>query len=305
VQARNLGLGDRWQEVCAAYATANQLVGDIVKVTPSSKVVGDLALFLVTNKLTADDVMSARTPLAFPQSVVEMMQGYLGVPEGGWPKAFQERVLKSAHAEPIVGRPGAAIPSADFSAAAEDIHTKTRRDPSDDDVLSYLLYPQVYLDFQKHVMQFGDTSKIPTPQFFYGLQPGEETSIEIERGKTLFVKYLTTGEVREDGTRTVFFELNGQPRAVTVADRTVAATVKRHPKADPEDASHVAAPMPGKVSAVAVHGGQAVKAGERLVSMEAMKMETAIYSPRDARVGEIFVEPGTVVESRDLLLTLT
>ena len=304
VQARNLGLGDRWQEVCEAYATANQLVGDIVKVTPSSKVVGDLALFLVTNKLTADDVMSARTPLAFPKSVVEMMQGYLGVPEGGWPKAFQERVLKSAHAEPIVGRPGAAIPSADFSAATEDLHTKTRRDPSDDDVLSYLLYPQVYLDFQKHVTQFGDTSKIPTPQFFYGLQPGEETSIEIERGKTLFVKYLTTGEVREDGTRTVFFELNGQPRAVTVADRTVAATVKRHPKANPDDASHVAAPMPGKVSAVAVRSGQAVKAGERLVSIEAMKMETAIYSPRDARVSEIFVEPGTVVESRDLLLTL-
>jgi pyruvate carboxylase len=305
VQARNLGLGDRWQEVCEAYAAANQLVGDIVKVTPSSKVVGDLALFLVTNKLTADDVMNARTPLAFPKSVVEMMQGYLGVPEGGWPKGFQERVLKSAHAEPIVGRPGAAIPSADFATAAEEIQTKTRREPSHDDVLSYLLYPQVYLDFQKHVTQFGDTSKIPTAQFFYGLQPGEETSIEIERGKTLFVKYLTTGEVREDGTRTVFFELNGQPRAVTVADRTVAATIKRHPTADPDNAGHVAAPMPGKVSAVAVRRGQAVKAGERLLSIEAMKMETAIYSPRDAQVGEIFVEPGTVVESRDLLLTLT
>src|SRR5262249_50699871 len=177
----------------------------------------------------------------------------------------------------------------DFSAAAEEIQAKTRRDPSHDDVLSYLLYPQVYLDFQKHVTQFGDTSKIPTPQFFYGLQPGEETSVEIERGKTLFVKYLTTGEVREDGTRTVFFELNGQPRAVTVADRTVSATVKRHPKANPDDASHIAAPMPGKVSAVAVRGGQTVKAGERLVSIEAMKMETAIYSPRDAQVGEIFV----------------
>jgi pyruvate carboxylase len=305
VQARNLGLGDRWQEVCEAYAAANQLVGDIVKVTPSSKVVGDLALFLVTNKLTAEDVMTARTPLAFPKSVVEMMQGYLGVPDGGWPTAFQERVLKSAHAEPIAGRPGGAIPPADFAAAAEEIQTKTRREPCEDDVLSYLLYPQVYLDFQKHVTQFGDTSKIPTRHFFYGLQPGEETSIEIERGKTLFVKYLTTGEVREDGTRTVFFELNGQPRAVTVADRSVTANIKRHPKADPENAGHVAAPMPGKVSAVAVRRGQAVKTGERLLSIEAMKMETAIYSPRDSQVGEIFVEPGTVVESRDLLLTLT
>jgi pyruvate carboxylase len=303
-QARNLGLDNRWQEVCDAYAAANRLVGDIVKVTPSSKVVGDLALFLVTNRLTAEEVMKARAPLAFPRSVVEMMQGYLGQPEGGWPKAFQELVLKSAHAEPIVGRPGAAIPPADFAAAAEEIQLKTRREASEQDVLSYLLYPQVYLDFQQHVLQYGDTSTIPTAHFFYGLQPGEETSIEIERGKTLFVKYLTTGEVREDGTRTVFFELNGQPRAVTVADRSVAATIKRHPKADPENGGHVASPMPGKVSAVAVRRGQSVKTGERLVSIEAMKMETAIYSPRDARVAEIYVEAGTVVESRDLLMIL-
>jgi len=164
--------------------------------------------------------------------------------------------------------------------------------------------PQVYLDFQKHRQQFGDTATIPTANFFYGLQPGEKISIEIERGKTLFVKYLTTGEVREDGTRTVFFELNGQPRAVTVADRSVAATLKRHPKADPDNANHIATPMPGKVSSVAVRTGQEVKAGERLLSIEAMKMETAVYSPRDARVDEIHVTAGTVVEARDLLLTL-
>jgi pyruvate carboxylase len=233
-----------------------------------------------------------------------MMQGYLGVPEGGWPKDFQERVLTTAHAKPIVGRPGAAIPPADFAAAAEEIRGKARHEATEEDVLSYLLYPQVFLDFQRHALQFGDTSKIPTPHFFYGLQPGEETSIEIERGKTLFVKYLTTGEVREDGTRTVFFELNGQPRAVTVADRSVAAAITRHPKADPDNVNHVAAPMPGKVSAVAVRRGQTVKSGERLVSIEAMKMETAIYSPRDARVAEIHVDPGAAVESRDLLLTL-
>ena len=303
-QARNLGLDARWPEVCEAYVTANQLVGDIVKVTPSSKVVGDLALFLVTNRLTTDEVMNTRTPLSFPRSVVEMMQGYLGVPEGGWPKAFQERVLKSAHAEPISGRPGAAIPPADFGAAAQDIQAKTRRDAVEEDVLSYLLYPQVYLDFQKHVQQYSDTSKVPTGPFFYGLQPGEETAIEIERGKTLFVKYLTTGEARDDATRTVYFELNGQPRAVTVADRSKAATAKRHPRADPDNADHVAAPMPGKVSSVAVRRGQEVKAGERLVSIEAMKMETAIYSPRDARIDEVHVEAGSVVESRDLLLTL-
>jgi pyruvate carboxylase len=303
-QARTLGLDDRWPEVCEAYAAANQLVGDIVKVTPSSKVVGDLALFLVTNRLTADDVLRARVPLAFPRSVVEMMQGLLGQPEGGWPKKFQEIVLGSARAEPIVGRPGASMPPADFAAAAQEIQSRTRREASEEEVLSYLLYPQVFLELQKHRQEFGDTATVPTANFFYGMQPGEETSIEIERGKTLFVKYLTTGEVREDGTRTVFFELNGQPRAVTVPDRSVAATLKRHPKADPDNANHVGTPMPGKVSSVSVRAGQEVKAGERLVSIEAMKMETAVYSPRDARVGEVHVEAGTVVEARDLLMTL-
>ncbi len=303
-QSKSLGLENRWQEVCDAYAAANRLVGDIVKVTPSSKVVGDLALFLVTNKLTEDDVLSATVPLSFPRSVVEMMQGLLGEPEGGWPKRFQEIVLRSAHVEPIAGRPGASMPPADFEAAAQEIRAKTQREPSEEDVLSYLLYPQVYLEFQKHVSQFGDTSTIPTANFFYGLQPGEEASIEIDRGKTLIVKYLTVGQVREDGTRTVFYELNGQPRAVSVLDRTASATVKRNPKADPDNAAHIAAPMPGKISTVAVRAGQAVKKGERLLSIEAMKMETAVYSPRDAHVAEVHVEPGAAVEARDLLVVL-
>jgi pyruvate carboxylase len=303
-QSKSLGLEGRWQEVCEAYAAANRLVGDIVKVTPSSKVVGDLALFLVTNKLTEADVMNASGPLSFPRSVVEMMQGLLGEPEGGWPKPFQQIVLRSAHVEPIVGRPGASMAAADFEAAKKDAHAKTGREPRPEDVLSYLLYPQVFIDYQKHVSQFGDTSTIPTANFFYGLQPGEETAIEIERGKTLIVKFLTTGEVKEDGSRTVFFELNGQPRAVSVMDRAASATVKRHPKADPDNPAHIASPMPGKVSSVAVRSGQAVKKGERLLSIEAMKMETAVYCPRDAKVGEIHVDAGSAVEARDLLLVL-
>ena len=303
-QSKSLGLEGRWPEVCEAYATANRLVGDIVKVTPSSKVVGDLALFLVTNKLSADDVMQSTVPLSFPRSVVEMMQGFLGEPDGGWPKDFQDIVLKSAHVEPIIGRPGASMAPADFEAAAKDIQPKIQREPSDADVLSYVLYPQVYLDFQKHVLLYGDTSTIPTSNFFYGLQPGEEASIEIERGKTLIVKFLTMGQVREDGTRTVFFELNGQPRAVSVIDRSASATVKRNPKADPDNPAHISSPMPGKVSSVAVRTGQAVKKGERLLSIEAMKMETAVYSPRDGKVGEISVDAGSAVEARDLLLVL-
>ena len=303
-QSKSLGLEHRWQEVCEAYATANRLVGDIVKVTPSSKVVGDLALFLVTNKLTADDVMNATGPLSFPRSVVEMMQGLLGEPDGGWPKPFQDIVLKSAHVEPIVGRPGASMPATDLDAAAAEIRAKTKHEPSESDVLSYVLYPQVYLDFQKHVEQFGDTSTIPTANFFYGMKPGEEASIEIERGKTLIIRFLTMGQVREDGTRTVFFELNGQPRAVNVVDRSASALVKKHPKADPDNAAHIASPMPGKVSSVAVRAGQSVKKGERLLSIEAMKMETAVYSPRDAKVGEICIDAGVAVEARDLLLVL-
>jgi pyruvate carboxylase len=303
-QARNLGLDDRWAEVSAAYAAANQLVGDIVKVTPSSKVVGDLALFLVTNHLTADDVMNATGPTGFPRSVVEMMQGLLGEPEGGWPARFQEIVLSSARARAVVGRPGAAMPPADFIAAAQEIRNQTGQEAGDRDVLSYLLYPQVFLEFRQHSIQFDDTSTIPTANFFYGLQATEEVSIEIERGKTLIVKYLTTGDVREDGTRTVFFELNGQPRDVIVTDRSVAATAKRHPKAATDNANHIAAPMPGKVSSVAVKPGQAVKSGDRLLSIEAMKMETAVYSPRDAQIGEVHVDAGTVVEARDLLVVL-
>jgi len=303
-QARNLGLEDRWGEVCAAYATANQLCGDIVKVTPSSKVVGDLALFLVTNDLRAEDVLEPKKPLSFPRSVVEMMQGMLGEPEGGWPKAFQDVVLRSAGAKPIVGRPGASLPPADFEAAGQEIQARTHHEASDQDVLSYLLYPQVFLELQDHVQKFGDTSTIPTANFFFGLQSGEEVSVEIEPGKTLIVRYLTTGDAREDGTRSVFFELNGQPRDIRVLDRSVEAVRPRHPKADPTNADHVSAPMPGKISSVAVRTGQHVEAGDRLLSIEAMKMETAIYSSRAASIADILVKVGSVVEARDLLLVL-
>jgi pyruvate carboxylase len=233
-----------------------------------------------------------------------MMQGMLGEPEGGWPKEFQQIVLRSANARAISGRPGASLPPADFSAAAKKIREKSKTAPREEDVLSYLLYPQVYLEYLDHWLQYGDTSTIPTSNFFYGLQPAQEIAVEIERGKTLIVRYLTVGEIREDGTRTVFFELNGQPREIRVVDRSATATLKRHPKAELDNPNHVAAPMPGKISSVAARARQPVKAGERLLSIEAMKMETAVYSPRDASVAEVLVEPGSVVEARDLLIVL-
>jgi pyruvate carboxylase len=304
-QAKNLGLEQRWPQICAAYASANAVLGDIVKVTPSSKVVGDLALFMVTNDLEPAHLLDPGARLNFPVSVVEMMQGMLGEPEGGWPREFQQIVLRSANAVAITGRPGASLPPADFGAAARKIEEKTRQPASDEDVLSYLLYPQVFLDYLDHWLRYGDTSTIPTANFFYGLQPGNEIAVEIERGKTLIIRYLTTGEIREDGTRTVFFELNGQPRDIRVTDQSVQGTLKRHPKAEAENANHIAAPMPGKIASVAARARQTVRAGERLLSIEAMKMETAVYSPRDASVAEVLVAPGAVVETRDLLIVLT
>ena len=303
-QAKSLGLETRWRDIAAAYAAANQLLGDIVKVTPSSKVVGDLALFMVTNNLSSNDLANPRAPLSFPRSVVEMLQGMLGEPRDGWPRAFQETVLKSARAEAIKGRPGATMPPVDFEAAALELAGKTKETPPLEDVLSYVLYPEVFLAFAEHRRQYGDTSVIPTPNFFYGMQPGEEIAVEIEEGKTLIIRFLTVGEVKEDGTRTVFFELNGQPREVRISDRAVEGTLQRQPKADPDNPSQVAAPMPGKVSTVAIKKGDAVKTGDRLLSIEAMKMETAVYSPRDGVIAEVHVRPGSIVEAKDLLVVL-
>ncbi|HEX3357455.1 MAG TPA: pyruvate carboxylase [Tepidisphaeraceae bacterium] len=303
-QAKSLHLADRWQEIAEAYATVNQLLGDIVKVTPSSKVVGDFALFMVTNNLTAMDVLDPGKKLSFPKSVVEMMQGYLGTPPGGWPKVLQKIVLDSADAKPIKGRPGATLPKVDLNSARKELAKKIGREPFQTELLSYLLYPQVYLDYEKHVEQYANTSVLPTPSFFYGLHRGDEISVEIEPGKVLVIRFLTVSEPHDDGTRTVFFELNGQPREVKLPDRSLEAAQHRHPKADAEDPNHVAAPMPGKVSTVSVKKGDAVKTGQKLLSIEAMKMETAVYSPRDAAIADVLVKPGTTIAARDLLVVL-
>ena len=303
-QAKSMGLESRWHEIADIYAEVNQMFGDIVKVTPSSKVVGDLALFMVTNGLTAMDVLAPNRKLNFPKSIVEMMQGYLGQPEGGWPKVLQKIILDSAGAKPLTGRPGETMPPVDMSKMWEEVAQKTGREPRDVDVLSYLMYPQVFVEYSKKLTLYDNVSVIPTPAFWYGLQSGEEISVEIEPGKVLIIRYLTAGEAREDGTRTVFFELNGQPREVNVADRSLEATLHKHPKADPDEPDHVAAPMPGKVSNVAVSKGNAVKAGQRLLSIEAMKMETAVYCPRDAKVKDVLVNTGSVVTAGDLLVVL-
>ncbi|MFT3788099.1 MAG: pyruvate carboxylase subunit B [Tepidisphaeraceae bacterium] len=303
-QAKSLGLEHRWREVAGAYAAVNQLFGDIVKVTPSSKVVGDMALFMVTNDLKVEDVLDAGRKLSFPKSVVEMMQGLIGFPEGGWPKLVQKIILDSAGEKPLKGRAGASMKAVDLKRTRGEFAEKFGHTATDAELMSYLMYPQVFADYEKHQKAFSRTSVIPTGPFFYGLKPNEETNIEIEPGKSLIVKFISISQPHEDGTRTVSFELNGQPRDVTIVDRSLAETVKRHPKADPDNAHHIGAPMPGKVSNVAVKKGQKVKAGERLLSIEAMKMETAVYAPRDGTVGAVEVQTGSTIAAGDLLLAL-
>jgi pyruvate carboxylase len=299
-QAHAIGLGSRWHDICRMYADVNQLFGDIVKVTPSSKAVGDMALFLIANNHTVDDVVKSDRELSFPESVVDLMAGRMGQPPGGFPPEVQKRILRGQ--KPVEGRPGASLPPADFGKQATELNKRLGREPSRRDVVSYLIYPRVVTDFIGHEENYGDTSILPTPVFFYGPQPGEEMSVEIEPGKTLIVKFLTIGDPQPDGRRTVFFELNGQPRDVTVEDLSLEEAVNRQTKADPNDPAQVGAPMPGMVVSVAVKAGDRVSQGLKLLTMEAMKMETTIYAERDGRIAEVFVSPGTQVDTGDLVI---
>ncbi len=301
-QAAGLGLAERWREVCRAYAEVNQLFGDIVKVTPTSKVVGDMALFMVANNLTPTDILEGTRELAFPESVVEFFEGRLGAPPGGFPEQLQKRVLRGR--KPIAGRPGASLPPTDFAAERVRLEKEIGRAVSDKELLSALLYPRVFPELASHQARYSDTSVLPTPVFFYGLEPGEEVSIDIERGKTLMVKFLTVSDPHDDGSRTLFFELNGQPREVVVQDRSLKSTVAARPKAEPGNAKQVGAPMPGLVVRVLVAAGDDVTAGQKLFTLEAMKMETTLYADKAGKVATVLVKAGTQVEAGDLLLQM-
>jgi pyruvate carboxylase len=299
-QAQALGVEARWREVCRMYSEVNRMFGDIIKVTPTSKVVGDMALFMVGNNLTPDDVLHGPRELSFPESVVEFFEGRLGEPPGGFPKELQKRVLRGR--QPLHGRPGASLPPIDFAAARATLEQQIGRAVTERELLSYLLYPRVFPELAAHQAKYSDTSVLPTPVFFSGMEAGEETSIDIERGKTLILKFLAVGEAHADGSRTVFFELNGQPREVVVIDRSLGGKVAAHPKAEPGNPRHVGAPMPGLVVRVMVEAEEQVVAGQKLFTLEAMKMETTIYAERPGTVAEILVQSGTQVDAGDLLL---
>jgi pyruvate carboxylase len=299
-QAKALGLGDRWEEVCRTYSEVNQLLGDIVKVTPTSKSVGDLALMLVTNDMRASDLLSDSRELAFPESVLDLVAGRMGQPPGGFPPEVVRRIVRDG--EVVTGRPGESLPSADFAAAGRRVTEIVGRPAAPREVLSWLLYPRVFEDFARHVIRHADVGVLPTPAFLEGPKLGEELAVDIEPGKTLLIQLLSVGEPHEDGTRTVFFELNGQPRSVSVVDRSLEGQVQKRPKATAGDAREVGAPMPGLVVTVAVRPGDAVTKGQKLLSLEAMKMETTVYAERDGTVAEVLVGPGTPVEGGELVL---
>jgi len=302
-QAKALGLAARWQEVCKAYSQVNLLFGDIIKVTPSSKVVGDMALFMVANNLAPEDTVDPERELAFPESVVEFFEGRLGQPPGGFPRELQARVLKGRPA--LTQRPGASLPPADFDAAREKATALLGRPAGNREALSYLLYPRVFPDLAAHERIYSDTSILPTSIFFFGPDPGAEHPVEIEQGKTLIVKLLAVGEPHADGMRTVFFELNGQPREVEVADRSLASSVRQVPMADPADPNQIGSPLPGLVVGVGVSPGDAVRKGQKLLSIEAMKMETTIYAERRGRVSDVLAMVGRQVKTGELLLKLS
>jgi pyruvate carboxylase len=299
-QARSIGLEHRWNDVAQAYADVNQLFGDIVKVTPSSKVVGDLSVFMVANDLTPEDVKNPEVEISFPESVVSMMRGELGYPADGFPKQLQTKILKGQ--QPIDGRAGAYLPEVDLDAERVKAETTIGRHLNDTDLASYLMYPKVFADHAEHMRQYGDVSVLPTPVFFYGLHEKDEIAVEIDKGKTLFVRLTGRAEVDDEGEVRLFFELNGQPRPVRISKAGVASARKVHPKADEGNPAHVAAPMPGAVTTVAVKPGQKVVRGSPLVSIEAMKMETDIRAEYDATVAKVLVSPGDRVEPKDLLV---
>ena len=303
-QAVSMGLGHRWRQVQQMYAEVNQLFGDIVKVTPSSKVVGDMTLFLMAKEMTPADVLrlDEQHDVAFPNSVVEMFSGVLGVPPDGWPRKIQKILLRGAR--PVKGRPGASMPATDFAVEKESLEKKVGHTISNEDLLSYLLYPEVFVKFDKFRQAHSDVSVLPTPAFFYGLKSGEEITVEIEAGKTLIIKFMTASDPHPDGTRTLFFDLNGQSREVNIRDRALRVMERAHPKADPAEAGQVGAPTAGVITGIAAQLNQSVERGVKLMTLEAMKMQSNIYAPIAGRVTKLLVAPGQNVEAKDLLVTI-
>jgi pyruvate carboxylase len=314
-QAASMGVSHRWPEIARLYAEVNMLFGDIVKVTPSSKVVGDMALFLFSRGIRPEDVVNLEPGMTpFPESVIDMFSGGLGWPPGGWPEpawkvvlgeekflqarkryraAMREKAAKGSGLEPV-----------DLEKLRIELTTRLKRHATDDDLYSHLMYPQVFAAFEKHRHDYSDVSVLPTAAFFYGLKVREEIAVTIERGKTLIIRFVNVSEPEKDGRRIITYELNGMTRETFIADKSLAMKVKVRTKANLTDPKQIAAPIPGLIATIAVTPGQKVSKGEKLLMMEAMKMQTTVSAPLEGVVDEILVAIGDTVESKDLLMKL-
>ncbi len=302
-QARSMGMEEKWHDIAETYADVNQMFGDIVKVTPSSKVVGDMALMMVAQNLSRDDVENPKTDVAFPESVVDMLRGNLGQPPGGFPKHIVKKALKGE--KPNLDRPGKNLEPIDLEKTRQELSEKLDGMKIDDEDLNgYLMYPKVFLDYMERHLTYGPVRTLPTKTFFYGMNSGDEISLEIDPGKTLEIRMQAIGETDENGEVKVFFELNGQPRVIRVPNRLVTSETTSRPKADPSNSNHIGAPMPGVISTVSVNEGQAVKKGDLLLTIEAMKMETGIHVERDAKIKAVHVKPATQIDAKDLIIEL-
>lgn len=300
-QVVSLGLGTRFQEVKEMYKTVNDMLGDLIKVTPSSKMVGDLAIFMVQNNLTPENIVERGESLTFPDSVVSYFKGMMGQPPCGFPKDIQRVVLKGE--QPITCRPGELLEPVDFEAVRQEIAT-IHPNPDMRDVISYCLYPKVMEDFWRYDREYGYLMRMGSHVFFYGMQVGETTQINIEDGKTLVIKYLGLGDRNDDGTRNVIFELNGSRREVTVPDQNAESTANTVIMADTKDKRQIGASIPGMVTKVSVKPGDEVEENQVLAVIEAMKMETSVVARMSGRVEEVFIQEGSSVKAGELLLTI-
>jgi pyruvate carboxylase len=302
-QARSMGITDaRWPELASMYAEVNKIFGDVIKVTPISKVVGDMAIYMLANNIQIADVLDPKKDVGFPASVIEFFSGRLGQPYKGFPKVLQKKVLKGK--KPISYRFGSKLKSLNIKDKNLELDKKYKEKVSEKDTLSYIFFPEVFDEYMKHRKKYGDTSMIPTPNYFFGLNTGEEIYVSIEAGKTLIIRYFTLSEPNEKGFRTVYFELNGQPRSVDIKDNSIAVDDLAKEMADPSNNEHVAAPIPGLLVDVAVSEGLKVQKGSKLCTIEAMKMETVIYADRSGVVDKLYVKAGESIDAQQLLFVI-
>ena len=301
-QAKSLGLGDRWEEVKKKYADVNQLYGDIIKVTPSSKVVGDMALYLTQNNIEADDVVKKSDELSFPLSSVEMMKGQLGQPPGGFPDKVREAILKGE--EYITSSPGEEIEDVNIEDELEKLRNKFDEKIIKKDLVSYLLYPKVFEDFYNHKLNYGDVGLIPTKVFYYGMEPGEESVVVLKDGKQFLIKLFGIGETEHDGNVPILFEVNGHPRPVRTKDLSAKTDEIVHEKADSDIPGEIGSPLAGKIMKLFVNEDELVEVDQTLFVIEAMKMQTNIKSNMRGKVQKIPLGEGENVEAGDLIIKL-